>query len=88
VPSWRPLSWVILVINVLFLVTVIGVMVASGTSSDCGTLSPETCADPVRKAIASWLIFLPLWITADVILGIVWLARRPGRTPTPDRKDG
>lgn len=84
-PRFRPFTWVMLVINVLFLIWIIvGIAGASGTPEDCGTLSAEACnaAEGVGTAIGAGLI-IGLWVAADVILGVLWLITRPKRRDCP-----
>lgn len=84
-PSWRPFTWIILVVNVLFLIWVIGgVAGSSGTPEGCGSLSNETCneAEAVGTAIGVGLIIF-FWALLDVILGVIWLVTRPKRRPCP-----
>jgi hypothetical protein len=84
-PKWRPFTWVILIVNILFLVWIIGGIASSGgTPQDCGTLSEQTCndAEAVGTAIGVGIIFF-LWALTDVILGVVWLVTRPKRRPCP-----
>jgi hypothetical protein len=93
-PKWRPFSWVILGINVLFLIWIIGGVASSGGApEDCGSLSAETCndAEAVGTAIGAGILVF-LWAIVDVILGVIWLVTRPKRRPCPvcgaDVKDG
>jgi hypothetical protein len=84
-PKWRPFTWVILVINVLFLVWVIaGASTASGNATDCGVLSQQTCNSARNAGTAIGVgIIMFLWVFADVILGVLWLITRPRRRPCP-----
>jgi hypothetical protein len=78
-PSWRRFTWVILVINVLFLIWIIGGMASSsGPAHDCGSLDQQTCdsAKNVGTAIGVGLI-VAFWAVVDVILGIIWLVTKP-----------
>jgi hypothetical protein len=86
-PKWRPFSWVILIINILFLIWVIaGIASSSGTPKDCGTLSAADCnnAQAVGTGIGVAIIIV-FWAFVDVILGVLWLVTRPrGKTrPCP-----
>lgn len=82
-PKHRKFTWVILIINLLFLIWIItGVASGSGNASHCGTLSQQVCNDAshVGTAIGAVLI-LVFWAIVDVILGILWLVTRK-REPT------
>jgi hypothetical protein len=85
-PKWRPFTWIILAINVLFLIWVITAIAgASDTPADCGTLSAEDCeaAEAVGTAIGTGIIVF-FWVAVDVVLGIIWLVTRPkGGRPCP-----
>jgi hypothetical protein len=84
-PKWRPFSWVILVINILFLIWVIaGISSAGGTAEDCGTLSTQDCeaAEAIGTSIGVGII-IALWAFVDVILGVLWLVTKPKRRPCP-----
>ncbi len=70
----RKFTWVILVINVLFLIWVISGLASGGDTSACGSLSAADCetAQGVGKGIGVALIFV-FWAVVDVILGVLWL---------------
>jgi hypothetical protein len=82
-PKWRPFSWVILVINILFLVWIIA-GIASSSPSDCGSLTAKQCSDAtaVGTGIGVALIIV-FWAFVDVILGVVWLVTRPRSKTRP-----
>ena len=83
-PKWRPFSWVILVINILFLIWVIAAAASSGPADDCGTLSAQTCNDAEAVGTALGVgILIFFWAIVDVILGVLWLVTRPKRRPCP-----
>ena len=74
----RAFTWVILVINVLFLIWVIaGAASSSGDATNCGSLDQDTCnsAEDAGTAIGVFLIVM-FWAAVDLILGIVWLVTR------------
>lgn len=73
-PRLRVFTWIILAINALFLVWIIAGIVGRPAAADCGTLSAELCdtAGQVGTVIGVGLI-VGLWVTTDVILGILWL---------------
>lgn len=84
-PKWRPFTWVIVVINVLFLVWIIAGV--AGTSDSCGGMSGEElevceAATAIGASIGVGIIMF-LWVLADVILGILWLVTRPKGRPCP-----
>ncbi len=75
-PDWRIFTYVILVVNLLFLIWII-----AGASSDndtskknCGSLSVKTCNDAqnVGKGIGVTVIVI-LWVLVDIILLVLWL---------------
>jgi hypothetical protein len=82
-PKWRPFTWVILVINALFLIWIISGI--AGNSSNCSGLSGQeldTCqsATAVGTGIGVAIIVV-FWALVDVILGVIWLVtRRKGRS--------
>jgi hypothetical protein len=73
----RVFTWIILAINVLFLIWIIA-GVSSVSSSACDpSLSQETCT--ATKEIGGGigvLLIIFLWVAVDVILGIIWLVTR------------
>lgn len=84
-PKWRVFTWVILVVNLLFLIWIIaGIAGSGGTPEDCGTLTVEECnaAEGVGTAIGVGIIIV-LWALVDVILGVLWLVTRPKRRSCP-----
>jgi hypothetical protein len=72
----RVFTWVILVINLLFLIGVIAA-VANSHKGTCNGLDTPTCnsAKDAGTAIAV-IIVVVFWAAVDVILGIVWLVTR------------
>ena len=72
----RVFTWVILGINVLFLIWLIA-GINSVSSSSCDDLDQQTCdaAKTVGGGIGALLIIF-LWVAVDVILGIIWLVTR------------
>lgn len=84
-PKWRPFTWIILVINALFLIWVISA-ISGGTNavSDCSTLvgnaksncEAENVGTAVGTGIGTAIIFV-FWVIVDVILGVLWLVTRP-----------
>jgi hypothetical protein len=78
-PKWRVLTWVIVVINLLFLAWVIAG--ASGASHNCSGLAGQDLSNcQAGTAIGTGLgvvIVIFLWALVDVILGVIWLVTRP-----------
>jgi hypothetical protein len=70
------MKWVILGINALFVIWIV-TGIASGGSTDCGTLSVKDCqtAQAVGTGIGVFVI-VALWAFVDVILGVVYLVTR------------
>lgn len=79
-PRLRPFTWIILAINVLFLVWIIRGTASAGSQPCPPGLSPEACtaASQVGTGIGAALI-IALWVAVDIILGILWLITRPKR---------
>lgn len=96
--GWRPLTWVILIINVLFLVLVISA-VSAGTSADDEALAQckeqaseffteEDCknATEAGSAIGAGIAvtgLLVFWVLIDIILGIIWLVTNRSKRQCP-----
>ncbi len=84
-PDWRVFTYVILLVNLIFLIWIIaGAASTSGHATDCGTLTQQTCdnARNVGAGIGIGIIIF-LWAAVDAILGIVWLVTRPNKRPCP-----
>jgi hypothetical protein len=80
---WRPLTWVIVVVNALFLVwIVVSVITGSDSCSDKSGTAKDVC-DTLAAVGASIGIAVVAfaWALADVILGVLWLVTRPGGRP-------
>lgn len=84
-PKWRPFTWVILVVNILFLVWIISGV--SGTSDNCSGLSGqalETCqAGTAVGTGIGVIVIIFLWALVDVILGVLWLITRSKKRQCP-----
>ena len=81
-PGWRKGTYIILIFNLLMLAWVVsGAASASGTPTDCGTLSEEACnaASDVGTGIGVFLL-LVLWAIGNVILGVIWLVTNRKKT--------
>src|SRR5689334_17902165 len=78
-PSWRPLTWVILAVQVLFVIWIV-----AGTNSASDNCSTNEYSDACRAgaavgtAIGIGLIIF-LWALVDVILGVIWLVTNKGK---------
>lgn len=73
----RVFTWIILAVNVIFLIWIIaGVSSVSGGKCDA-TMSVDACnsAKAIGGGIGALLVIF-LWVAADVILGILWLVTR------------
>ena len=82
-PRWRPFTWVILVVDLLFLIWLITALV--GTSDSCSgesELAKAVCdtLSTVGATIGAALI-VSLWGFVNVILGVLWLVTRQGGRP-------
>jgi hypothetical protein len=78
-PKWRIFTWVILVINVLFLVWMITLGGAAATNC-AGKVGRELDACQAGTAVGATIgagIIVFFWVAADVILGVIWLITRP-----------
>lgn len=83
-PHWRPFTWVILVINALFLAWLIsGVVSASGNCAGMRGQDLQACqaGTAVGAGIGVAIIVL-FWALVDVILGVLWLVTRSRGTRT------
>ncbi len=84
-PKWRPFTWVIVVINALFLIWLIGGL-ASVADECAGVTGRDLEACEAGTAIGAGIgagIILTFWVLVDIILGIVWLVTKPKRRPCP-----
>ena len=77
-PRFRVFTWVILVVNVLFLIWIISALGAAG--NNCAGLQGDALracqAGTAVGAGIGTIIILFLWALVDVILGILWLVTR------------
>jgi hypothetical protein len=73
----RVFTWIILAVNVLFLIWLIAGIVGVSNSTCTGNMTQATCdsAKAIGGGIGAMLIIF-LWVAADVILGIIWLVTR------------
>ncbi|MET3805078.1 hypothetical protein ABIB25_002078 [Nakamurella sp. UYEF19] len=77
-PRVRIFTWIILVLNVLWLMLLIVQLTnLSHPANDCRSLSQSTCtaAKDIGTTIGAGLI-IGLWVAMDVILGILWIVTR------------
>ena len=83
---WRKMTWVLNVLNVIFLIWIIGGAVSGAHTAarDCahpGVLTRQECLDASHAGtgIGVALVFV-LWFIGFIILSIVWfMTRRRGR---------
>src|ERR1700733_9653562 len=83
-PSWRPLTWVILAVQVLFVIWIIsGVNSASKDACPPDQYS-DMCkgAEAVGTGIGIGIIIF-LWALIDVILGVVWMVTNKSKRTCP-----
>lgn len=84
-PGWRPLTWVIILFNVLMVAWLVSgvATVADNCAGEVGS-SLEACeaGTAIGAGIgAAFIIFV--WAAGDVVLGVVWLVTR--KTAAPGR---
>ena len=90
-PKWRPFTWAILAVNLLFLILLIaGVGSAADQTKDCSALignAKDLCqAGNAGTAVGAGIGVAALvffWALVDVILGVVWLITRSSRRQCP-----
>lgn len=84
-PKWRPFTWVILIINVLFLVWIIaGVAGVAGECANEVGIDRDACeAGTAVGATIGVGIIIGLWAFVDVILGVLWLITKPKTRACP-----
>lgn len=82
---WRPLTWVILAVNLLFVVWIVAGLL--GVADECtGFSGTELDLCEAGTAIGAGIgvgIIVFLWVAADIILGVVWLVTRSRRRECP-----
>ena len=75
-PDWRIFTYIILVVNLIFLIWIIAGASSSNDTSkkSCGSLDVKTCNDAqnVGKGIGATIIIV-LWVLVDIILLVLWL---------------
>lgn len=77
-PSWRPFTWVIVILNILFVVWVISAVGAA----ECEAEREFQGACEAGTAIGVGII-VGFWAVVDIILGILWLVTRGSRRQCP-----
>jgi hypothetical protein len=83
-PSWRPLTWVILVVQVLFVIWI--VVAVNGVASDTCTNDQYSDACRAGEAIGMGIglgLILFFWALIDVILGVIWLVTNKSKRTCP-----
>ncbi|MFN2388384.1 MAG: zinc ribbon domain-containing protein [Actinomycetota bacterium] len=85
IPQWRKMTWFIVIVNILFLVWVIGG--AGSVADSCeGLTGSELDACQAGTAIGASIgigLILVLWVVVDIILGILWLVTNRGQRDCP-----
>lgn len=97
--GWRPFTWVIVVINILFLVLAISAIAAGGSEVDEETLrecreqateffTEEDClaANEAGQAVGAGIALtgiIVFWVLIDIILGIIWLVTNRKKRECP-----
>lgn len=91
IPHWRKMTWVLWIVNAIFLVWVIA-GIASRPSKDCandpdvkaGIISKSACeaASDAGTSIGVGLIIV-FWFIVFVVMALVWLMTRPRRRTCP-----
>lgn len=84
-PKWRPFTWVIVVVNILFLIWIIAGVGSTADSCE-GMTGAELDACEAGTAIGASIgvgIIVFLWFLVDGILGVIWLVTRPKGRPCP-----
>lgn len=84
-PGWRPLTWVILAMNCVFLAWTIFVIHAASTNCN-GQTGPNAQACHAGTAIGAGVgvgIIIFLWVAVDVILGIIFLVTNRNQRGCP-----
>lgn len=73
-PDWRIFTYVILVVNLIFLIWIIAGASSSNSTKDCGGLTSQQCNDAqnVGKGIGVAIIIV-FWVLLDIILLVLWL---------------
>lgn len=77
----RKFSWVILVINALFLIWVIAGAASSNAACDPKTQAACEAGQAIGKGIGVALIIV-FWAVIDVILLVIWLVTKKKDAPT------
>lgn len=82
--NWRPLTWVILVINVLFLWWLISAFGADGGCEGLSGSELDACetGSSIGAGLAVVMIFV-LWAIFDVILGVIWMVTKGSTRDCP-----
>jgi hypothetical protein len=84
-PRFRVFTWIILAINVLFLIWIIGGTSSAADNCD-GKVGDALSACQAGTAIGAGIgaaMIIGLWVAVDIILGIIWLITRPKTRDCP-----
>ena len=83
--NWRKFTWVILVIQVLFIIWIVAAL--NGASTNCdGQFGDALSACQAGTAIGAGIgvgIIIFFWAFVDIILGLVWLITNRGQRDCP-----
>ncbi len=84
-PSWRPLTWVIVVVQVLFIFWLIGGVGSGVEDADCAN---QTYSDACETGTAigagiAFMFIVFLWAMVDVILGVIWVVTNKSKRSCP-----
>ena len=86
--NWRPFTWAVLIVNLLFLIWLIGGIGSGVNEADCEQEATRALRDACEAGTAvgagiaaGFIIFL--WALVDIILGVVWLVTNRGRRDCP-----
>lgn len=85
-PSFRPLTWVIIVIQILFLIWIFGAL--STASGNCDNELTQTSKDACEAGTAigagiGFMFIVFLWAMVDVILGVTWVVTNKNKRSCP-----
>lgn len=81
----RPISWFIVVVNLIFPLWVLHGL-QSGATLSCAKVFYDNCVANPNTASSPLVPMLLMWVFADIALGIAWAVTRPRpqlRGPSP-----
>ena len=83
--NWRKFTWVILIIQVLFVVWIVA-GTSSATSNCDGLIGSDLELRQAGTAIGAGIgiaLVIFLWVVVDIILGVIWLITNRGQRDCP-----